>query len=367
MVRFSLTLLGSLAAVAIAAAISFMTLAWVRGTNIPFLPSHANPRPLNSPDIYDLARSTVAVAGLAAGVFAAVYAYRKQRVEEASSRRADEEHLSSRYQDAAEQLGNDKAAVRLAGVYALARLADDWPEQRQTCIDVLCAYFRMHKEQDEFPSGEREVRKTIIDILLDKLEPEHTNSWRGYTYSLKDSYFDINLLIPSGPGDDHLDFAGSTFANCRVGIKSSFKEQIGYISFEDSTFKEGTRLEISGYYADGYIGFDRAKFSDGRFDLTSLTLDGAKFSFSSAEFTGAEVFLSGTKLKSGVLDFTRARFESGRIDFNHAKFDRNVATFGYAIYGSAILTFEDVVGEKPHGLPKEKWKPKEVSQGESTG
>ncbi|MFD9499878.1 hypothetical protein [Streptomyces sp. NPDC060035] len=34
-------------------------------------------------------------------------------------------------------LGHDQAAVRLAGVYALARLADDWAEQRQVCIDVL--------------------------------------------------------------------------------------------------------------------------------------------------------------------------------------------------------------------------------------
>jgi hypothetical protein len=28
-------------------------------------------------------------------------------------------------------------------MYALARLADDWAEERQICIDVLCAYLRM--------------------------------------------------------------------------------------------------------------------------------------------------------------------------------------------------------------------------------
>ena len=32
------------------------------------------------------------------------------------------------------------AAVRLAGMYAMAGLADDWKENRQTCVDVLCAY-----------------------------------------------------------------------------------------------------------------------------------------------------------------------------------------------------------------------------------
>src|SRR5690242_1423524 len=49
--------------------------------------------------------------------------------------------LNERFATAAGQLGSDKPpAVRLAGVYALAGLADDWPENRQTCVDVLCAY-----------------------------------------------------------------------------------------------------------------------------------------------------------------------------------------------------------------------------------
>jgi hypothetical protein len=48
--------------------------------------------------------------------------------------------LNERFATAAEQLGSDKPAVRLAGVYAMAGLADDWEENRQTCADVLCAY-----------------------------------------------------------------------------------------------------------------------------------------------------------------------------------------------------------------------------------
>jgi hypothetical protein len=46
--------------------------------------------------------------------------------------------LNERFATAAEQLGSDKPpAVRLAGVYAMAGLADDWADNRQTCIDVL--------------------------------------------------------------------------------------------------------------------------------------------------------------------------------------------------------------------------------------
>src|SRR5262249_1108992 len=40
--------------------------------------------------------------------------------------------LNERFATAAGQLGSDKpSAVRLAGVYAMAGLADDWPENRQ--------------------------------------------------------------------------------------------------------------------------------------------------------------------------------------------------------------------------------------------
>jgi hypothetical protein len=52
--------------------------------------------------------------------------------------------LNERFATAAGQLGSDKPpAVRLAGVYAMAGLADDWTENRQTCVDVLCGYLRL--------------------------------------------------------------------------------------------------------------------------------------------------------------------------------------------------------------------------------
>ena len=30
----------------------------------------------------------------------------------------------------------------------MAGLADDWPENRQTCVDVLCAYLRLPYDPD---------------------------------------------------------------------------------------------------------------------------------------------------------------------------------------------------------------------------
>jgi hypothetical protein len=81
------------------------------------------------------------------------------------AKRAVAEAFAKRYQDAATQLGHDKAAVRLAGVYAMARLADDWRDQRQSCIDVLCAYLRMPWPFEAAFAAEHQVRSTIAQEI----------------------------------------------------------------------------------------------------------------------------------------------------------------------------------------------------------
>lgn len=143
-------------------------------------------------NLFDVTRSTVTAAGVFAGVFAIVYAYRKQRVEEAAGLRADaaaladaKKDFSRRYQDAAEQLGHDKAAVRLAGAYSMARLADDWTDQRQTCVDVLCAYLRMPWPGEEQEESERQVRGSIAQILVNHLCPEAQPSWSSMSFDFQ--------------------------------------------------------------------------------------------------------------------------------------------------------------------------------------
>src|ERR1700745_1771563 len=45
--------------------------------------------------------------------------------------------LNERFATAAEQLGSDKPAVRLAGVYAMAGLADHWAGNVEICVGVF--------------------------------------------------------------------------------------------------------------------------------------------------------------------------------------------------------------------------------------
>jgi hypothetical protein len=67
----------------------------------------------------------------------------EQRVAAAAEHDANERRVTELYGRAAEQLGSDKAPVRLAGLYALERLGELNEEQRETIVNVVCAYLRM--------------------------------------------------------------------------------------------------------------------------------------------------------------------------------------------------------------------------------
>src|SRR6185369_1269436 len=110
--------------------------------------------------LLDLLKITLSVVAGFGGVVLLAVSYRKQRVAEdehaLAVQRAEREvvqKFNERFGSAAEQLANESPAVRLAGVYAMAGLADDWADKRQVCVDVLCGYLRISQERD----GETEV------------------------------------------------------------------------------------------------------------------------------------------------------------------------------------------------------------------
>ena len=67
----------------------------------------------------------------------------RDRAADASEQDAAERRITDLYTKAADQLGSSKAPVRLAGLHALERLAQNTPDQRQAIVDVICAYLRM--------------------------------------------------------------------------------------------------------------------------------------------------------------------------------------------------------------------------------
>src|SRR4051812_26009914 len=95
----------------------------------------------------DAIRTGLSAAVGTGGAFALLLAFRRQRSTEVSAVHtitdATERRVTELYTKAADQLGSDKAPVRLAGLYALERLAQDSPGQRQTIVNVICAYLQM--------------------------------------------------------------------------------------------------------------------------------------------------------------------------------------------------------------------------------
>lgn len=61
------------------------------------------------------------------------------RVAAAAEFDAAERRITELYISAVNQLGSNKAAVRLGGLYALERLAQNNHGHRQTIVDVICA------------------------------------------------------------------------------------------------------------------------------------------------------------------------------------------------------------------------------------
>lgn len=103
----------------------------------------------------------------------------QRRDEDVEARRQwQEEQYSQRFQDAAKQLGDPAAAVRLAGVYSMARLADDWPQRRQTCANVLCSYVRTTMPLEN-RGAELEVRQAVFAEVEARTQADSgERSWR---------------------------------------------------------------------------------------------------------------------------------------------------------------------------------------------
>src|SRR5262245_30899342 len=97
--------------------------------------------PMSSDVSASLIAAGVSLISLAGTVVVALYGFRTTRnVTDKTLAGQRAQTLNGRFATAAAQLGDGQPAVRLAGVHAMAGLADDWPENRQTCVDILCAY-----------------------------------------------------------------------------------------------------------------------------------------------------------------------------------------------------------------------------------
>lgn len=238
---------------------------------------------------FSLIRIALSVVAGIGGVVALVVAYRRQRVNEDDQRREQARLFNERFASACAQLGHDRAAVRLAGVYAVAGLADDWADQRQVCIDVLCAYLRF-RYRPEVQTGwhhdeEGEVRFSVTKIIRDHLCPGAQASWQGHD-------FDFTRAT----------FHGADFTNAQFSS--------GHVSFSLTRFM------------GGWSAFDGACFSGAEVLFGGVTFEAGRVTFDSARFTGGSLTFNGTEFIGAQVSFRGAEFAGAAVDLSHVDLER---------------------------------------------
>jgi hypothetical protein len=270
----------------------------------------------------DAVRTGLAVGAGVVAAFGLMLAFRRQYHQEIatdlSDRDATERRITELYAKAAEELGSDKAPVRLAGLYALERLAQANPEHRQTVVDVICAYLRMpfeppprpalsHRRRKGTepttstahggPSPEEEllVRDAAQQIITDHVftfeldttwprtsSPSAPSFWPGLELKLAGAVlvdFELQGKVARA------DFTGARFVEGANFAHAEFDDDV---FFANAQFEEG-----GGHFYGAWFGY-RAVFSGTDFGPDEAVFNAATFAgmtfFHGARFGGGVSF-----------------------------------------------------------------------------
>ncbi|WP_432920729.1 pentapeptide repeat-containing protein [Microbispora sp. CA-135349] len=260
------------------------------------------------------------VVGGVGGVIALVVAYRKQWLNERAELREQTRLNVERLAKAAEQLGADAPAVRLAGVYALASLADDWPRGRQNCIDVLCAYLRLYyipDPPDALPErrawhGERQLRHSITRIISARLREGAGPSWQGHDFDFTGAVFDGGEFEDARFTAGRVSFRNAQFRSGVVSFRGTvFAGAV--VSFQDARFADCMVSFEGAHVTAGAVNFDDAEFESGEVSFTDARFTGGALSFN-AIFCGCLVAFTGAAFRGSDITFAGARFRDGQVD-----------------------------------------------------
>ena len=271
----------------------------------------------------------------------------------------------NRYTTALDQLSNDKASIRLGGVYSLVGLVDEWladektipnieerHKEGQVIINNLCAYIRSPflpaeravqldepyaKDLQKDFSGytekfeedkqiftrdkaalkeERQVRSTIFQKIHERLQSgSKSGPWSDFEYNFSNAKFFYPVNFESSHFCTFLDFSGATFTEKTDFSKVTFTRETGFsgvtfaktASFSAAIFIQITVFSGAEFAQDADFSgaaFTRnANFSGGKF-AQDADFSGAAFT-RNANFSGAEF--------TGYTHFTEATFQTEPI------------------------------------------------------
>ena len=291
-----------------------------------------------------------------------------------------------RYTKAVEQLGDEKAPIRMGGVYTLVGLVDEWLEEEnlskperakegQVIINNLCAYIRspftlashygelsqdtpttevIYKDSQQKSHKKWQIiSSNLYACIRSRFTPDSRHdelSQDSYTAFYKDreqefyadkatleSEADVRLGIikeihnrlqgseentPGTWSDFEYDFSGSTFFYPVDLTKSYYKKPV---NFSGSTY-EGW-ADFTGSTYEGWADFSRSTYQN-LADFSGSTYQGSMAGFSRFTYKGGADF-SGSSYKGGA-DFSGSSYK-GRADFSGSSY-KGGACFYHSSY-----------------------------------
>ena len=257
-----------------------------------------------------------------------------------------------RYTKAVEQLGNEKAPVRMGGVYTLIGLADEWlldenldyaekVREGQVIVNNLCAYIRspfilashydelsednpsldgiykdnqqtFYTDKAEFTS-EADIRLSIIKEIHSRLQSTDINTpgaWSDFEYDFSGSTFFYPIDLTNSYYAKPVNFSGSTYQDDADFESSTYQSRA---DFSDSIYRCWADFRSSTYQSE-------ANFSGSTYQ------DGATFNGST--YTGWANFNCSTYREGAYFNYSTYR---GEVYFNSSIY-REVAYFNSSTY-----------------------------------
>ena len=233
-----------------------------------------------------------------------------------------------RYTKAVEQLGDEKAPIRMGGVYTLVGLVDEWLEEKslsdderfkegQVIINNLCAYIRspftlatrydelskdspssdgIYKDnQQEFYTdkaefkAEADVRLGIIKEIHDRIQGPDKNTpgaWSDFEYDFSGSTFFYPIDLTKSYYAKPINFSGSTYQGEASFTGSTYND---VADFTGSTYQGRAHFSRSTY--KGWAGFTGSAYQGWADFIGSTYKDVADFTGSTyndvADFSGS--------------------------------------------------------------------------------
>lgn len=271
----------------------------------------------------------------------------------------------SRYTKAIEQLADDKAPIRLGGVYTLVGLVDEWltdksirkgadrRKEGQVIVNSLCSYLRSlppktklsDLKAGKYPSDEAEVRIAIIKEISARINYKSNSQWSGFKYDLSNIFFfypvNFSQCIFKHPAlfNDSYFAEGASFEGTKFKATTNFSGATfrKKADFSKSYFKCTSKKAINNALNNQDYSFIANDFSKATF------MEGAKANFSHGEVHG-EITFRETEFKEGIYLSQKVFFSS--TSFIGAKFEKSTNFYATFVNSAPEFAMKDNNGKE---------------------